>query len=167
MRLYNFLKDEFNLTKSKLNDFLNGHLILIDGKKASLQSKFEEGNILTIDNKEYKYKEKEYVYFAYNKPIGITCTLDKDKKDSIVNYINYKERIFPIGRLDKDSHGLIILTNDFKAPNIYLNKDNHVEKEYLVKVINKIDENFIKNIEKPILLDNKYTKECIAYLVDD
>lgn len=167
MRLYNFLKQEFNLTKSEEKEFFKNHDIKINDKPAKELSIIDFTSNIFIDGKLYKYIENKSIYIAFNKPIGIECTNDIKKENNIISFINYKERIFPIGRLDKDSHGLIILTNDFNAPNEFLNKDNHVEKEYIVKTKEIIDLEFVDKMSKPILLNNKYTKPCVTKLIDE
>jgi len=173
MRLYNFLKDELNLTKSEVKEYFVAHNVYVNDVLSSMLTIVEENSVIksvsSIDHsiKCFKYVQKEYIYIAYNKPVGIVCTNDKKNPCSILNFIDSKERIYPIGRLDKDSHGLIILTNDNKFTNLVLNKDNHVEKKYICQTREEIDDLFVERLSKPILIDNKYTKECITKLIDN
>lgn len=173
MRLYNFLKDELNLTKSELKAYFYTHSVYVNGVLSSMLTIIDENSIIKsiscIDQsiRCFKYRPKEYIYIAYNKPVGIVCTNDRKNACSILNFIDSKDRIYPIGRLDKDSHGLIILTNDNKFTNFVLNKDNHVEKKYICQTREEIDDLFVNKLSKPILIDNKYTKECITKLIDN
>lgn len=173
MRLYNFLKDELNLTKSEVKEYFVAHNVYVNDVLSSMLTIVEENSVIksvsSIDQstRYFKYKQKEYIYIAYNKPVGVLCTNDKKNPCSILNFIDSKERIYPIGRLDKDSHGLIILTNDNEFTNLVLNKDNHVEKKYICQTREEIDDLFVERLAKPILIDNKYTKECITKLIDN
>lgn len=173
MRLYNFLKDELNLTKSELKAYFSTHSVYVNEVLSSMMTIVDENSIIksvsSIDQsiKYFKYVKKEYIYIAYNKPVGIVCTNDRKNACSLLNFIDSKDRIYPIGRLDKDSHGLIILTNDNKFTNFVLNKDNHVEKKYICQTREEIDDLFVNKLSKPILIDNKYTKECITKLIDN
>jgi len=173
MRLYNFLKDELNLTKSEVKEYFVAHNVYVNDVLSSMLTIVDENSIVksvsSIDQstRYFKYKQKEYIYIAYNKSVGVLCSNDKKNPCSILNFIDSKERIYPIGRLDKDSHGLIILTNDNEFTNLVLNKDNHVEKKYICQTREEIDDLFVERLAKPILIDNKYTKECITKLIDN
>lgn len=165
MRLYNFLKNKYNLSKSELNNFYNNHTILLDDTKATLLSIIDT-KVLKIDNQIID-TNIELVYYMYNKPIGVECTNNTNIDNNIKSIVNIKERVFPIGRLDKDSRGLIILTNDQAICNEVLNKDNHIEKEYIVKVDKIITEEFITNMSRGVSILNRITKPCIVKRIDD
>ena len=173
MRLYNFLKDELNLTKSELKEYFSTHNVYVNDVLSSMLTIVDENSIIkSVFNKDqsiryFKCIQKEYIYIAYNKPVGVLCSNDKLDPCSILNFIDCDTRIYPIGRLDKDSHGLIILTNDNKFTNLVLNKDNHVEKKYICRTREEIDDFFVKRLSKPILINNKYTKECLTRLIDN
>lgn len=107
------------------------------------------------------------IYLAFNKPVGITCTTDLNIKDNIISFINYHERIFPVGRLDKPSEGLIFLTNDGDIVNKILRSRNNHEKEYIVTVNKKINSNFIKRMSNGIPVLDKITKKCKVGKIDD
>ncbi len=112
-----------------------------------------EGKIIT--------KEVENIYLAFNKPVGIVCTTDTAvEKDNIIDYINYPERIFPIGRLDKPSEGLIFLTNDGDIVNKILRSKNNHEKEYVVKVTKPITKEFIEQMGNGIPILDTVTNKC-------
>ena len=104
----------------------------------------EESDELLIDDEPVSAREK--IYIALNKPVGITCTAEKTVKGNIIEYINYPEYIFPVGRLDKLSQGLIILTNDGVLANKILESENEHEKEYIVTLDRDFDEEFIKGM---------------------
>lgn len=167
MRLYNFIKGQYNLTKSEVKDFYLNHKIYVNDSKASLTTIIDNDSKIVIDDKEVLIKKEDIIFIAFNKPVGVECTNDINNLNSIINYIGLDKRVVPIGRLDKDSHGLIILTNDLKACNEFLNKDNHVEKEYIVKTKEEIDLEFIEKISKPQFILNKYSKECIVKYIDN
>lgn len=112
-----------------------------------------------LDGKQV-FKDVEHVYIALNKPIGIVCTTDKIEKDNIIDYLSFKERIFPIGRLDKMSEGLILLTNNGDIVNKILRAGNNHEKEYIVTVNQDIDNAFLKAMATGIPILDTVTKPC-------
>lgn len=118
-----------------------------------------DGDRVHVDGKPLKSKPRP-VYIKYNKPPGVTCTTDRSDKSNIIDRIDYKERIFPIGRLDKNSTGLILLTNDGDIVNKVLRKENRHEKEYIVKVDRSITKKFIQRMTKPIPMLGTKTLPC-------
>ena len=124
-------------------------------------TKVKESADVKVDGKSIK-KVDELVYIALNKPVGITCTTEKKVKGNIVDFVNHKKRIFPIGRLDKDSQGLILLTNDGDVVNKILRAGNNHEKEYIVTVDKPIDEKFIKSMSSGVKILGTITKKCIV-----
>ena len=117
--------------------------------KAQQGDKVSAKDTVKVD-KELITLKKKLVYIAFNKPVGITCTTDPKDKNNIVDYINYPERIFHIGRLDKDSEGLIFLTNDGDVVNKILRAGNNHEKEYVVTVDKPITPSFIKGMSSGV-----------------
>ncbi|RZN79696.1 MAG: pseudouridine synthase, partial [Winogradskyella sp.] len=114
-------------------------------------------------------RKKDFVYLAFNKPVGIVCTTDtRVEKDNIIDFINYKKRIFPIGRLDKPSEGLILLTDDGDIVNKILRASNNHEKEYIVTVDKPISQTFIERMAGGIYIEElgKRTKECKVRRID-
>lgn len=166
MRLYNFLKNKFKLTKSEVDAFFVNHSIYINDTKATLLSKIEEDTKLYIDGALINTKIDK-VYYAFYKPRSIESTCNTDIKDNIRDYVKQDDKVFPIGRLDKESEGLIILTNDQEICNKVLNKDNHIEKEYLVKTDKVITDDFIKCMSSGVKILNTVTKKCIVSKIDD
>ena len=122
-----------------------------------------EGDEVTLDNRPVVPK-KEHVVLLFNKPIGITCTTETHVKGNIISYINYPERIFPIGRLDKDSHGLILLTNDGDLVNQCLRVENGHEKEYVVRVDRVITDEFISKMSKGVRIFNPVNESWVTTL---
>jgi 23S rRNA pseudouridine2604 synthase len=119
------------------------------------------GDIVEVDGEPIKKKDK-IVYIVFNKPVGITCTTDLKDKHNIISFINYKSRIFPIGRLDKPSEGLIFLTNDGDIVNKILRAGNNHEKEYLVTVDKPITGDFVNKMSNGIRILDTITKKCFV-----
>ena len=136
--------------------------VTINGKVPELGTKIGEGDVVAVDGKIVSaVEEKHNVYLAFNKPPGIVCTTDtKREKDNIIDYINYPERIFPIGRLDKASEGLIFLTNDGDIVNKILRARNNHEKEYIVTVNKPIDGRFVERMSSGIPILGQVTRKC-------
>lgn len=112
-------------------------------------------------------KEVPNIYLAFHKPVGITCTTDVSKKDNIVDFINFPGRIFPIGRLDKPSEGLIFMTNDGDIVNKILRAGNNHEKEYIVNVNRKITQAFIRQMSNGVPILDTVTKKCRVERIND
>jgi len=122
-------------------------------------NRVKPGDIVKIDGKLLKNKPK-HIYLAFNKPIGIVSTTDTKERNNIINFINYHERLFPVGRLDKPSEGLILLTNDGDIVNKILRAGNNHEKEYIVTVNKPITEDFINKMSNGIPILGTVTKKC-------
>ena len=133
--------------------------VKINGAVAKKGNRVEDNDQVTIDNKPLKTKPKQ-VYIALHKPPGITCTTDVRHRDNIINFVNHPQRIFPIGRLDKASSGLILLTNDGDIVNKILRKENRHEKEYIVSVDRPINRKFIEKMSAGIPILDTVTDPC-------
>lgn len=125
----------------------------------------EESDEILIDDEPVSAREK--IYIALNKPVGITCTAEKTVKGNIIEYINYPEYIFPVGRLDKLSQGLIILTNDGVLANKILESENEHEKEYIVTLDRDFDEEFIKGMSSGVEICGQVTRSCKVFRMDN
>lgn len=136
--------------------------VQINGEVASLGDRFIEGNELRVNGRLISSKKAEPVYIALHKPRGIICTTDKKAKDNIVNYIDHVERLFPVGRLDVASEGLILMTNDGEILNYILRARYEHEKEYIVTVDKPITEEFIKGMSSGVPILDTVTKECVV-----
>jgi 23S rRNA pseudouridine2604 synthase len=133
--------------------------VKIDGETAVMGSKVLPGQKVTVEGQDIKKKDN-LILIAFNKPVGIVSTTDRREKDNIIDYIKYPERIFPIGRLDKDSEGLILLTNDGDIVNKILRAGNHHEKEYIVTVNKDITDEFLKAMAGGVPILDTVTKPC-------
>lgn len=125
----------------------------------------EESDEILLDDEPVQARKK--VYIALNKPVGITCTAEKTVKDNIIDYVNYDEYIFPVGRLDKPSQGLIILTNDGVLANKILESENKHEKEYIVTLDKPFDEEFIKGMSSGVEICGQVTRPCKVFRVNE
>ena len=133
--------------------------VTINGKPTQLGNRVFENDVVKVDGKTIESKQKT-LYIALNKPIGIVSTTDSKEKKNIVKQINHPQRLFPIGRLDKPSEGLIFLTNDGDIVNKILRAGNNHEKEYIVSVNKKIDDQFIHKMSNGIPILGTITKKC-------
>ncbi len=140
--------------------------VKVNGKVAGLGQKVLPTDTISIGNR-FITKEVEKIYLAFNKPVGITCTTDTSIKSNIISFINYPERIFPIGRLDKPSEGLIFMTNDGDIVNKILRAGNNHEKEYIVTVDKKITSQFVKKMRNGVPVLDTVTKKCRVDKIDD
>ena len=135
--------------------------IFINDKLPELGTKVQEGDVVKVNGEVVKSQEDEHVYLVFNKPKGIVCTTDSGvEKDNIIDYINYPTRIYPIGRLDKMSEGLIFLTNDGAIVNKILRARNYHEKEYVVKVNKPITNDFLNKMSNGVNILDTTTRKC-------
>ena len=155
MRINKFLSEAGIVSRRGADKWIEEGRITINGVKAELGRKVEPGDDVRADGAPVKH-EDPYVYIALNKPVGITSTTERHIKGNIVDFVNHPLRIFHIGRLDKDSHGLILLTNDGDIVNEILRAENEHEKEYIVKVEQPITQDFIQEMSEGVeILDTK------------
>jgi 23S rRNA pseudouridine2604 synthase len=148
--------------------------ILIDEGRVSINdvtarkgNRVEAGDIVRLDGKEISAVSVKRIYLAFHKPVGVTCTTDKTDPDNIIDYIDFPERIFPIGRLDKMSEGLLLLTNDGDIVNKILRSRNNHEKEYIVRVNKMIIPEFLENMANGVPVLDTVTKPCFVERLDD
>jgi len=140
--------------------------VKVNGKVPELGTKVTAKDVISV-NGTVITKEVENIYIAFNKPVGITCTTERHIKGNIIDYINYPERIFPIGRLDKPSEGLIFLTNDGDIVNKILRSKNSHQKEYIVTVNKKITTDFIQKMGNGIPILDTVTNKCRVEKIND
>nr|WP_319265621.1 23S rRNA pseudouridine(2604) synthase RluF [uncultured Draconibacterium sp.] len=140
--------------------------VKVNGEVAGLGVQVTIDDRIEVDG-QLVTKEVPNIYLAFHKPVGITCTTDTSKKDNIVDFINFPERIFPIGRLDKPSEGLIFMTNDGDIVNKILRAGNNHEKEYIVNVNRKITQAFIRQMSNGVPILDTVTKKCRVERIND
>ncbi|WP_038005244.1 23S rRNA pseudouridine(2604) synthase RluF [Tenacibaculum sp. 47A_GOM-205m] len=146
--------------------FITEGRVTINGKPTQLGNRVHEGDVVKIDGKPLRTKPKT-IYIALNKPVGIVCTTDSKERKNIVKFVGHPQRLFPIGRLDKPSEGLIFLTNDGDIVNKILRAGNNHEKEYIVSVDKTFDERFMKRMSNGIPILGTVTKKCKVERVND
>ena len=140
--------------------------ITINGQPTQKGNRVFENDVVLIDGNPIQAKPKT-LYLAFNKPVGIVCTTDPKEPKNIIKFINHPERLFPIGRLDKPSEGLIFLTNDGDIVNKILRAGNNHEKEYIVSVNQQITPEFIKKMSQGVPILDTVTKKCKVTQVSD
>ncbi len=160
-RLNKFLSESGFCSRREADRMIEQGRIRVNGAIPELGTKVTSEDEITVDGKPLNAKP-ELVYLAFNKPVGITCTTDTHIKDNIVDFLNYPSRIFPIGRLDKPSEGLIFLTNDGDIVNKILRAGNNHEKEYIVTVDRPISADFIRLMSEGIPILDTVTKKCFV-----
>lgn len=161
VRLNKYISETGFCSRREADKLIEQGRVKIDGVKASTGMKVSKGQSVYVDGKPLKV-ESELVYIALNKPVGITCTTESKIKGNIVDFINHEKRIFPIGRLDKDSQGLIFMTNDGDIVNKILRAGNNHEKEYIVTVNKTITDEFIKGMSNGVPILGTVTKKCLV-----
>ena len=161
-RINKYLSEVGFCSRRKADDYISDGRVYINGKPALLGSKVNKEDEISVDGEIIQYKDKKKVYIAFNKPVGIECTGNHKVKDNIIDYINHKERLFTIGRIDKQSEGLILLTNDGDIVNNVLRAENRKEKEYIVTVNKKITTEFIDKMRKGVRIMGRKTRKCFV-----
>jgi 23S rRNA pseudouridine2604 synthase len=161
-RINKYLSEIGFCSRRKADLLIEQERIKVNGVYAVMGQKVTGQEEIQVNNKIIKKLEnKKHIYIAFNKPVGIVCTTDtKREKDNIIDYINYPTRIFPIGRLDKPSEGLIFLTNDGDIVNKILRANNQHEKEYIVEVNKPVTKDFIKKMGEGVPVLDKITNRC-------
>lgn len=165
IRINKFLSEAGVCSRREADRYITEGKVKIDGIVAQMGSKVTKNSMVTFCDKPVKREEK-LVLIAFNKPEGIVCTSDPKEPDNIVDFIKYGMRIYPIGRLDKDSEGLILLTNDGNIVNKILRAENNHEKEYLVRVNKEITADFIKKMSQGVPILGKVTNPCKVTQID-
>lgn len=162
IRLNKFLSDAGVCSRRAADKAIEEGRVLVNGEIPLMGQRISSSDEVLFDGKPVSNANKKPVLIAYNKPVGIVCTAEKKEKNNIVDHIGYPERIYPIGRLDKDSNGLILLTNQGDLVNKIMRAVNAHEKEYIVSVDKEIDKDFIKKMSDGVYLDELEvtTRKC-------
>ena len=166
IRLNKYIASSGLCSRREADTLIENGKVTINGQIAPQGSKVKDGDIVEVSGRKIT-PDDSMVYIAFNKPLGITCTTDNRDPSNIIDYIGYKERIFPVGRLDKNSSGLILLTNDGSIVNKLLRAENGHEKEYIVTVNRPFDRNFIKQMESGVPVLGQLTLPCTVRPVND
>ena len=140
--------------------------VTINGKKPELGTKVTSGDRVAVDGKDVQPHLRPHIYLVYNKPVGITCTTDMRVKDNIIKAVNHPHRVFPIGRLDKPSQGLILLTDDGDIVNKILRARNNHEKEYVVRVHKPLTAKFLQKMRSGVPILDTVTRPCVVQKVN-
>ena len=159
--LNKYISDTGFCSRREADKYIEQCRVSINGKDAHKGNRVKDGDDVRVDGEPLK-KKKHTVYIALNKPKGITCTTDLKDKSNIIEYVNLKTRIFPIGRLDKRSEGLIFLTNDGDIVNKILRAGNQHEKEYIVSVDKPITIEFINKMRNGVRILGTITQKCFV-----
>ena len=160
-RINKYLSEAGFCSRREADKLIEQGRVTLNGKVPEMGTKIVPGDEVRVDGKLIAEREDKAVYLAFNKPVGIVCTTDTGvEKDNIIDYINYPKRIFPIGRLDKPSEGLIFLTNDGDIVNKILRARNHHEKEYIVTVDRPITEDFLARMRDGVPILDTVTRKC-------
>ncbi|WP_073994479.1 pseudouridine synthase [Parasporobacterium paucivorans] len=159
IRLNKFLSDAGACSRREADRLIEAGKVTVDGKPAVVGMKILPSQTVICDGRPVT-REEEFILIALNKPKGIECTTSRDVPENIIDFINYPKRIYPIGRLDKGSEGLILLTNNGAIVNKILKAVNHHEKEYIVIVDHEITEDFIRKMSQGVPILDTVTRKC-------
>ncbi|MFK7780816.1 23S rRNA pseudouridine(2604) synthase RluF [Psychroserpens sp.] len=162
-RINKYLSEAGYCSRREADKLIEAGRVTINGEVPEMGTKISSNDTVHVDGNVVQNNKTNFVYLAFNKPIGIVCTTDtRVEKDNIIDFINYPKRIFPIGRLDKPSEGLILLTDDGDIVNKILRASNNHEKEYIVTVDKPISQTFVTRMSQGIYLEElkQRTKKC-------
>ncbi len=161
MRINKYISSTGFCSRRMAEQIVEEGRVLVNGERATISTPVNEGDVVCIDGKKVE-PTQEYVYLILNKPVGITCTTERHIEGNIIDYVNYPKRIFPVGRLDKDSCGLILLTNDGDLVNQALREENGHSKEYEVEVNRQFDEHFLKQMAAGVKIYNPVSDSYVV-----
>ena len=159
MRLNKYLSDAGVCSRREADRLTEAGEITVNGKRAETGMQVESGDVVAVKGKTVVPEEKK-VYLAFNKPRGIVCTAEKREKNNVIDYLSYPVRIYPVGRLDKDSEGLLLMTNDGAIVNGIMRARNRHEKEYQVEVNKEITPEFLKKMASGVPILDTVTRPC-------
>lgn len=159
-RLNKFIGETGYCSRREADKLIEEGRVTVNGSVAEMGTKVSQNDEVRIDGRLIVEKKEKPIYLAFNKPVGIECTTNQEVRNNIVDYINYPTRIFPIGRLDKASEGLIFMTNDGDIVNKILRARNNHEKEYIVTVNRPITDRFIERMSNGVPILDTVTRKC-------
>lgn len=166
IRLNKFLSDSGVCSRREADRLIESGKVTVNGRKAIMGERVSRTDVITCDGKKVTFEE-QLVLLTFNKPVGIECTSDRNNPDNIIDYIKYPKKIFYVGRLDKNSDGLILMTNDGDLANKIAKSVNHHEKEYIVRVNEKITDKFIEKMSAGVKILDTVTRECKVTQIDN
>jgi 23S rRNA pseudouridine2604 synthase len=165
VRLNKYISETGVCSRREADKWIEAGRVTLNGQRAELGHRVGVADEVRVDGELIGVKKKQ-IYIALNKPIGVTCTTELDVEGNIIHFIGHTERIFPVGRLDKDSEGLILLTNDGDIVNEILRSENEHEKEYMVTVNRPITDLSLKMLASGIKIMGEMTKPCKVARID-
>ena len=160
VRINKYLSESGFCSRREADRLIEAQQVLVNGKIPEMGTKISTGDTVSVNGKIITKQQESFVYLALHKPVGIECTTNTTTRNNIVDYMKYPKRIFPVGRLDKASEGLIIMTNDGDIVNKILRAKNNHEKEYIVTVDKPISPQFLKKMSGGIPILDTMTKKC-------
>jgi 23S rRNA pseudouridine2604 synthase len=167
MRVNKYISESGLCSRREADELLLAGRVTINGELVSTGAKALDGDEVRVDGEVVRVRQlaatpaaKKAIYIALNKPVGVTCTTEKDVAGNIIDFVDHPQRIFPIGRLDKDSEGLILLTSNGDIVNEILRSENHHEKEYLVGVNKAVTDEFLSGMARGVRIHNQMTQPC-------
>ncbi len=165
MRLSKYISDTGLCSRREADRLIGEGRVTLNGQRARVGMEMAEGDEVRVDGEVLKPRtaakgQRRHVYIALNKPVGITCTTEHEVKGNIVDFVGHQQRIFPIGRLDKDSEGLILLTSNGDIVNAILRAENKLEKEYYVVVNKQVTLEFLRGMAKGVPVHGQMTLPC-------
>lgn len=158
MRINKLLSNYGYCSRKEVRRLIEEKRIIVNGKICEQGQWVEESDDIFLDGE--KVQKKEKIYIALNKPRGIVCTSSREIKDNIIDFLNYKDYVFPVGRLDKESEGLILMTNDGDLANMILSSESYHEKEYIVTLDKDFDDEFIYKMSNGVNILGTVTRPC-------
>mgnify|MGYP006144646149 FL=1 len=162
-RINKFLSEVGYCSRRQADGLIEQGRIYVNKKPAKMGMKVSEDDMIEVDGEKINQSKKKKIFIALNKPKGVVCTTNAGvEENNIIDFLNFPERVFPIGRLDKSTTGLILLTNDGETANKILKTANDNEKEYLVKVNRPIPLSVLKEMSEGVPILNKKTKKCVV-----
>ena len=160
-RINKYLSEIGYCSRREADKLIEQGRIIVNSKEAKMGYKVQKDDVIHVDGEKIKHKKRKRIFIALNKPKGVVCTTNAGvEENNIIDYINFRERVFPIGRLDKTTTGLILLTNDGDTANKILKTAYNNEKEYLVRVNRPISEEVLKKMSEGVKILGKKTKKC-------
>ena len=160
-RINKYLSEIGYCSRREADKLIEQGRIMVNSKEAKMGYKVQKDDVIHVDGEKIKHKKRKRIFIALNKPKGVVCTTNAGvEENNIIDYINFRERVFPIGRLDKTTTGLILLTNDGDTANKILKTAYNNEKEYLVRVNRPISEEVLKKMSEGVKILGKKTKKC-------